>query len=168
MARVGTVGHANASLIQFDVTASRSFVRTRYAPSARNESFAGEHTGQGGGLVKCSSVLVNEVRSSRLPAFSPDAPGPPPDGPQRKACRRSVRLWPPAVAVLRATCWTSSGPPARSTPTSSAASCAPTSSAGTRTAAGGYAGARDRGTLRLEGSDYAMRDGDVLTAKFTP
>lgn len=32
----------------------------------------------------------------------------------------------------------------------------------------GYAGARDRGTLRLEGRDYAMRDGDVLTVKFTP
>jgi ribosome-binding ATPase YchF (GTP1/OBG family) len=36
------------------------------------------------------------------------------------------------------------------------------------TDAGGYAGARDRGTLRLEGRDYAMRDGDVLTVKFTP
>jgi GTP-binding protein YchF len=34
--------------------------------------------------------------------------------------------------------------------------------------AGGYAGARDRGTLRLEGRDYAMRDGDVMTVKFTP
>lgn len=34
--------------------------------------------------------------------------------------------------------------------------------------AGGYAGARDRGTLRLEGRDYEMRDGDVLTVKFTP
>ncbi|HEX3391643.1 MAG TPA: redox-regulated ATPase YchF [Solirubrobacteraceae bacterium] len=34
--------------------------------------------------------------------------------------------------------------------------------------AGGYAGARDRGTLRLEGRDYAMRDGDVITIKFTP
>jgi ribosome-binding ATPase YchF (GTP1/OBG family) len=34
--------------------------------------------------------------------------------------------------------------------------------------AGGYAGARDRGTLRLEGRDYAMNDGDVLTVKFTP
>jgi GTP-binding protein YchF len=34
--------------------------------------------------------------------------------------------------------------------------------------AGGYAGARDRGTLRLEGRDYAMRDGDVVTVKFTP
>ncbi|GAC1441114.1 MAG: redox-regulated ATPase YchF [Solirubrobacteraceae bacterium] len=33
---------------------------------------------------------------------------------------------------------------------------------------GGYAGARDRGTLRLEGRDYVMRDGDVLTVKFTP
>jgi ribosome-binding ATPase len=34
--------------------------------------------------------------------------------------------------------------------------------------AGGYAGARERGTLRLEGRDYAMVDGDVLTVKFTP
>jgi len=34
--------------------------------------------------------------------------------------------------------------------------------------AGGYAGARDRGTLRLEGRDYAISDGDVLTVKFTP
>ena len=34
--------------------------------------------------------------------------------------------------------------------------------------AGGYAGARDRGTLRLEGRDYPMRDGDVITVKFTP
>jgi GTP-binding protein YchF len=34
--------------------------------------------------------------------------------------------------------------------------------------AGGYSGARDRGTLRLEGRDYAMRDGDVITIKFTP
>jgi GTP-binding protein YchF len=34
--------------------------------------------------------------------------------------------------------------------------------------AGGYAGARDRGTLRLEGRDYAMTDGDVITVKFVP
>jgi len=34
--------------------------------------------------------------------------------------------------------------------------------------AGGYAAARDRGTLRLEGRDYAMADGDVITIKFTP
>ena len=34
--------------------------------------------------------------------------------------------------------------------------------------AGGYAGARERGTLRLEGRDYLMRDGDVITVKFTP
>ncbi|MDE3069292.1 MAG: DUF933 domain-containing protein, partial [Acidobacteriota bacterium] len=33
--------------------------------------------------------------------------------------------------------------------------------------AGGYAAARDRGTLRLEGRDYLMRDGDVITVKFT-
>jgi hypothetical protein len=34
--------------------------------------------------------------------------------------------------------------------------------------AGGYAGARERGTLRLEGRDYVMQDGDVMTVKFTP
>ncbi|MEJ7892009.1 MAG: redox-regulated ATPase YchF [Solirubrobacteraceae bacterium] len=34
--------------------------------------------------------------------------------------------------------------------------------------AGGYSGARDRGTLRLEGRDYVMTDGDVITVKFTP
>ncbi len=34
--------------------------------------------------------------------------------------------------------------------------------------AGGYAGARERGTLRLEGRDYVITDGDVITVKFTP
>jgi ribosome-binding ATPase len=34
--------------------------------------------------------------------------------------------------------------------------------------AGGYAAARERGVLRLEGRDYAMTDGDVITVKFTP
>jgi ribosome-binding ATPase len=34
--------------------------------------------------------------------------------------------------------------------------------------AGGYSGARERGTLRVEGRDYPMVDGDVLTVKFTP
>jgi ribosome-binding ATPase YchF (GTP1/OBG family) len=34
--------------------------------------------------------------------------------------------------------------------------------------AGGYAGARDRGILRLEGRDYIVADGDVITVKFTP
>jgi hypothetical protein len=34
--------------------------------------------------------------------------------------------------------------------------------------AGGYAGARERGTLRVEGRDYAMADGDVITVRFTP
>ncbi len=34
--------------------------------------------------------------------------------------------------------------------------------------AAGYAGAREKGTLRLEGRDYVMRDGDVITVKFTP
>jgi GTP-binding protein YchF len=33
--------------------------------------------------------------------------------------------------------------------------------------AGGYAGARERGTLRLEGRDYVMHDGEVITVKFT-
>jgi GTP-binding protein YchF len=33
--------------------------------------------------------------------------------------------------------------------------------------AGGYAGARDKGTLRLEGRDYEMTDGDVITVKHT-
>ena len=35
-------------------------------------------------------------------------------------------------------------------------------------AAGGYAGARERGTLRVEGRDYKVSDGDVITVKFTP
>ncbi len=34
--------------------------------------------------------------------------------------------------------------------------------------AGGYGAARERGTLRLEGRDYVMADGDVITIKFTP
>src|SRR5947209_6487394 len=33
--------------------------------------------------------------------------------------------------------------------------------------AGGYAGARDRGTLRLEGRDYVVADGDVIHVRFT-
>jgi GTP-binding protein YchF len=33
--------------------------------------------------------------------------------------------------------------------------------------AGGYVGARDKGTLRLEGRDYVMQDGDVITVKHT-
>jgi len=33
--------------------------------------------------------------------------------------------------------------------------------------AGGYSGARDKGTLRLEGRDYLMKDGDVITIKHT-
>jgi ribosome-binding ATPase YchF (GTP1/OBG family) len=31
--------------------------------------------------------------------------------------------------------------------------------------AGGYAAARDRGRLRTEGRDYAVRDGDVIEIK---
>ena len=34
--------------------------------------------------------------------------------------------------------------------------------------AGGYAGARERAKLRVEGRDYEMRDGDVMTVRFTP
>jgi len=34
--------------------------------------------------------------------------------------------------------------------------------------AGGYSAARDRGVLRVEGRDYRMADGDVITVKFTP
>jgi GTP-binding protein YchF len=34
--------------------------------------------------------------------------------------------------------------------------------------AGGYARAREAGTLRLEGRDYGMRDGEVITVRFTP
>ncbi len=33
---------------------------------------------------------------------------------------------------------------------------------------GGYAKARERGLLRLEGRDYVMGDGDVITIRFTP
>lgn len=33
-------------------------------------------------------------------------------------------------------------------------------------AAGSYAGARERGTLRLEGRDYVVADGDVITVRF--
>jgi GTP-binding protein YchF len=34
--------------------------------------------------------------------------------------------------------------------------------------AGGYAGARERGTLRLEGREYVVADGDVITVRFSP
>jgi ribosome-binding ATPase YchF (GTP1/OBG family) len=34
--------------------------------------------------------------------------------------------------------------------------------------AGGYVGARERGALRLEGRDYVVADGDVITIRFTP
>ncbi len=33
--------------------------------------------------------------------------------------------------------------------------------------AGGYAAARERGTLRVEGRDYVVADGDVITVRFT-
>ncbi len=41
-------------------------------------------------------------------------------------------------------------------------------SAGELVDAGGYVAARERGTLRTEGRDYVMADGDVITVKFTP
>jgi ribosome-binding ATPase YchF (GTP1/OBG family) len=34
--------------------------------------------------------------------------------------------------------------------------------------AGGYGRARERGTLRIEGRDYVVADGDVITVRFTP
>jgi GTP-binding protein YchF len=34
--------------------------------------------------------------------------------------------------------------------------------------AGGYAGARERGTLRVEGRDYVLADGEVMTVRFSP
>ena len=34
--------------------------------------------------------------------------------------------------------------------------------------AGGYAGAREGAKLRVEGREYEMRDGDVMTVRFTP
>jgi ribosome-binding ATPase len=40
--------------------------------------------------------------------------------------------------------------------------------AGTLVEAGGYARAREKGQLRLEGRDYVMADGDVITVRFTP
>ena len=33
---------------------------------------------------------------------------------------------------------------------------------------GGYAAGRDKGRLRVEGRDYVVQDGDVMTARFTP
>ncbi|MDQ4048794.1 MAG: redox-regulated ATPase YchF [Actinomycetota bacterium] len=33
---------------------------------------------------------------------------------------------------------------------------------------GGYAGARERARLRVEGRDYELKDGDVVTVRFTP
>ncbi|MCA1680064.1 MAG: DUF933 domain-containing protein, partial [Actinobacteria bacterium] len=33
---------------------------------------------------------------------------------------------------------------------------------------GGYAPAREQALLRVEGRDYAVRDGDVVTFRFTP
>ena len=35
-------------------------------------------------------------------------------------------------------------------------------------AAGGYAAARERALLRTEGRDYVVRDGEVVTIKFSP
>ena len=33
---------------------------------------------------------------------------------------------------------------------------------------GGYAAAREQALSRVEGRDYVMRDGDVVTFRFTP
>ena len=35
-------------------------------------------------------------------------------------------------------------------------------------AAGSYAAARERATLRTEGRDYVVADGDVIHIRFTP
>src|SRR5205085_1162822 len=32
----------------------------------------------------------------------------------------------------------------------------------------GYSGAREKGLLRIEGRDYVMNEGDVMTVRFTP
>ena len=34
--------------------------------------------------------------------------------------------------------------------------------------AGGYSAARERALTRVEGRDYVMQDGDVVTFRFTP
>jgi ribosome-binding ATPase YchF (GTP1/OBG family) len=34
--------------------------------------------------------------------------------------------------------------------------------------AGGYAAAREQARTRVEGRDYAVQDGDVITFRFTP
>jgi ribosome-binding ATPase YchF (GTP1/OBG family) len=34
--------------------------------------------------------------------------------------------------------------------------------------AGGFAAARERGTLRVEGRDYRVADGEVVHVRFTP
>ena len=74
---------------------------------------------------------------------------------------RVPRLDDPRAA--RAPSW----PPARSTPTSSAASSAPQVVAfDDLVAAGSLAACRERGTLRLEGKDYVVRDGDVIDFRF--
>jgi ribosome-binding ATPase YchF (GTP1/OBG family) len=38
----------------------------------------------------------------------------------------------------------------------------------TLVAEGGYSGARDKGLLKVEGRDYVMQDGDIITVRFTP
>ena len=55
---------------------------------------------------------------------------------------------------------------ARSTPRSRTPSSKPRRSAGSELVeCGGYAAARDRGLLRIEGRDYVVADGDVITIK---
>ena len=79
------------------------------------------------------------------------------EGKEARAHGRSRRGTPPGA------------PPARSTRTSSAASWPPRWCPGaTWWTAGGYAAARERAKMRVEGRDYEMRDGDVVTFRFTP
>ena len=33
---------------------------------------------------------------------------------------------------------------------------------------GGYVQAKDKGLLRIEGRDYVMQDGDIISVRFTP
>ena len=58
-------------------------------------------------------------------------------------------------------------PPARSTPTSNAASSAPRPSPTTISSrCGGETGAKDAGKMRSEGKEYVVQDGDVLLFRF--
>ncbi|NJC04222.1 hypothetical protein GGQ97_000015 [Sphingomonas kaistensis] len=73
----------------------------------------------------------------------------------------------PFHMVRQARTATLHGLPARSTPTSSAASSAQKPSPSTiYVALGGEAGARNAGKLRQETKEYVVADGDVLHFKF--